>query len=95
MVTYEEDAYWYTTDSTGQVWVNSKADKLTWTERFQWLPALFVWHVSPYFPQAPRASTFGGDEGFGGRALHRSPFTDSLRCGDATNPCSMVPYPGS
>jgi hypothetical protein len=95
VVTYEEDAYWYTTNSSGEVWVNYKADKLTWTERFQWLPAIFVWHLDPTFPQAPNASTYGGDRNFAGRALHRSPFVDKLQCGDATHPCSMVPYPGS
>ena len=95
VVTYTEDAYHYTTDPSGQVWVNYKSDKLTWTERFGFHPAIFVWHLSSSFPQDPKASTYGGDRRFGGHALHRTPFVESLKCGDATHPCSMVPYPGT
>lgn len=92
-VSYTEDAYWYTTDSSGQVWVNYKADKVTWTERFEFLPAIFVWHLHALFPQAPGASTYGGDRRFAGRALHRHPYDETLKCGEATHPCSMAPYP--
>ena len=57
-------------------------------------PARFVWHVYTDFPQDPKASTYGGGGCFAGRALHRSPFTEQDQCGDAVNPCDMVPYPG-
>jgi hypothetical protein len=97
VVNYGEDAYWHTTAPSGQVYVNYKADRVVWTERLQWLPALFVWHLDPFFPEAPKASTFGGDEGFAGKALHRTPWTDTMPCGNTTTtPCSMVPYtPGA
>lgn len=96
VVTFSEDAYTYSTAPSGQVYVNYKADRVMWTERMQWLPALFVWHLDPFFPRAPKAPTYGGDKSFAGHALHRTRTIDSYPCGDTSNPCSMVPYsPGN